>query len=200
MSQLATQPWTVEAFFAWQERQSERYELVGGLPLRLMAGAKNRHDDIAVNLIAELKRQLRGGPCRPFTSDGSVETYPGQIRRPDGGVDCGRRDPDAFLAAEPRMVAEIMSPSMRDYDTFEKLAEYRSVETLDYILFVEPNAPEVALWRRDDAREWIRDTIEGLDGRAAMPALGVELALADLYDGIEFPSSLQPLGIAPAHS
>ena len=95
MTDAAPRRWTVEEFFAWQEGQSERYELVDGFPMRMMAGAKNVHDDIVVNVLAELRNQLRGGGCRPFTSDGSVETKPGQIRRPDVGVDCGRGDPDA---------------------------------------------------------------------------------------------------------
>lgn len=50
MLNVAARQWTVEEFFAWQAGQSERYELVGGFPIRLMAGAKNVHDDIVVNL------------------------------------------------------------------------------------------------------------------------------------------------------
>lgn len=191
MSQAIVKGWSVDEFFAWQERQSERYELVGGAPVRMMAGARNAHDRIVVNLVAELRNQLRGTGCRPFTGDGSVETYPGQIRRPDAGVDCGRFSPGGLKAAEPRFVAEILSPSTRDFDTFDKLAEYKSVETLDYILYVEPNAPAVSLWRRGDDRRWIRDGMEGLDGTVRMPALGIELALAELYDGLDFPPELR---------
>ena len=97
---------SVAAFFAWQERQSERYELVGGVPVRPMAGARNVHDDIVVNLVAELRNVLRGSGCRPFTGDGSVETLPGQIRCPDAGVDRGKRDPNGLTAAEPRLVQD----------------------------------------------------------------------------------------------
>ena len=70
MTEAAPRRWTVEEFFAWQEGHSERYELVDGFPMRMMAGAKNVHDDIVVNVLAELRNQLRGGGCRPFTSDG----------------------------------------------------------------------------------------------------------------------------------
>jgi hypothetical protein len=47
--------WTIEDFFAWQELQEARYELVDGQPLELMAGAGNVHDDIVVNLIAAFR-------------------------------------------------------------------------------------------------------------------------------------------------
>ncbi|AWN47860.1 hypothetical protein DK419_17305 [Methylobacterium terrae] len=105
MSEPAPRRWSVQEFFAWQERQDERYELVGGVPVRPMAGARNVHDDVVVNLVAEFRTRLRGKPCRPFTGDGSVETLPGQIRRPDLGVDGGTRGPNGLTAAEPRRVA-----------------------------------------------------------------------------------------------
>ena len=101
MTEPAPQGWTVDEFFAWQDKQAERYELVDGFPVRMMAGAKNVHDDIVVNVLTDLRNQLRGSDCRPFTGDGSVETKPGQIRRPDVGVDCGRRDPNGTMANSP---------------------------------------------------------------------------------------------------
>ena len=188
MADPARQAWTIAQFFEWQARQTERYELVNGVPVRMMAGARNVHDDIVVNLLAELRGQLRGSGCRPFTGDGSVETLPGQIRRPEAGADCGERDPDDMKAALPRMVAEVLSPSTRDFDTFEKLSEYRQVESLDYILVVEPNAPEVVVWSRDPERAWVRHVSEGLDRKVEMPAIGVTLALAEIYDGVAFPA------------
>jgi Uma2 family endonuclease len=94
---------------------------VDGFPVRMMVGAKNVHDDIVVNVLVQLGNQLRGKGCRPFTGDGSIETKPGQIRRPDIGVDCGRRDPNAMKAASPRVVFEVLSPTTRDFDTIGKL-------------------------------------------------------------------------------
>lgn len=153
-----------------------------------MAGAKNVHDDIVVNLSIQLGNQLRGSGCRPFKADGCVETLPGRIRHPDAGVDCGRRDPDGYAAADPRLVAEVLSPSTRDVDAFERLGEYRRVESLAYIHLVEPNAPEVAPWARDADRAWKRRDIKGLGEAVDLPEIGATLALANLYDGVVFPA------------
>jgi Uma2 family endonuclease len=60
MSDLAQLPWTIAQFLAWQSTRQERYELVDGRPVRMTAGARNKHDDIVVNLLTELRRQLRG--------------------------------------------------------------------------------------------------------------------------------------------
>lgn len=187
MSDPALQRWTVEQFFKWQARQTERYELVDGFPVRMMAGARNVHDDIVVNLLAELRAQLRGTGGRPFTGDASIETIPGQIRRPDAGVDCGRRDPNGLKAALPRMVTEVLSPTIRDFDTYDKLPEYERMESLDYILLVDPNVAYVDVWTRGADRAWAHHVAEGLDSTVAMPAIGVTLRMAEIYDGVEFP-------------
>jgi Uma2 family endonuclease len=178
---------TVEEFFAWQEGQEERYELVNGQPIRMMAGAKNVHDDIVVDLIGELREQVRGTGFRPFTGDGSIETRPGQIRRPDVGVDCGPRDPNGTKAALPRLVVEVLSPSTRDFDTFKKLDEYKETGSLEYLVLIEPNEPVAFVWRRDGARGWVEARVRGLDGKIDMPEIGVTLQMAAIYEGVEFP-------------
>jgi Uma2 family endonuclease len=188
MSQPVHRRWSLDPFFAWQERQDERYELVDGSPVRMTASASNAHDRIVMNFLWALGSQLRGGPCRPFTGDGSVETYPGQIRRPDVGVDCGRFDAGGYRATEPRVVAEVLSPSTRDFDAFAKLGEYQAVPSMAHILLVEPNAPEIALWSRNEEGAWLPSRTDGIDAAVELPALGVRLALADIYDGIEFPA------------
>jgi len=185
MAEPLERAWTVDEFFAWAERQPDRYELVDGRPRR-MRSAQNLHDDIVVNILAALGPQLRGSPCRPFTGDGAVETYPGQIRRPDVGVDCGRRDPDGYKAEAPRLVAEVLSPSTRDFDSIGKLAEYRSVASLDYILFVEPNEPLVRTWTRDGS-EWRESRLSDLDATLDLPTLAASLPLRTIYEGVEFP-------------
>ena len=188
MAEPASRAWTVEQFFAWQERQPDRYEFVGGWPLKMMTGTRNVHDDIVVNLLADLRLQLRGRPCRPFTADGSVETLPGQIRRPDLGVDCGARAPNPFKAAAPRLGVEVLSPGTRDFDTFEKLAEYKSVESLDHIVFVEPDAAVVVHWSRTAEHGWRREDDLGLDARIEIGGLHLTLALREIYDGVTFPA------------
>jgi Uma2 family endonuclease len=188
MAEPAERAWTLNEFFAWQELQPDRYELVNGRPLRMMAGAKNVHDDIVVNALLALGPQLRSSGCRPFTGDGAVETYPGQIRRPDVGVDYGRRNPDGYKAEAPRLVMEVLSPSTRDFDSIRKLEEYKSVAGLNYILFVEPNAPFVSMWSRAEAGDWREARVAGLDAKADLPALGASLDLRALYDGVVFPA------------
>ena len=177
---------TPEEFYAWQEPMDEKYELVDGYPVKMMTGASRRHDQIVLNVLAELRSQLRGTNCRGFTADTAVATRAHTRRRPDAGVECGpRRDTD-YAANGPKLVVEVLSPSTREYDLYNKIEEYRALESLDYVLFIEPNSPQVVLWSRSEDRSWSDMIVEGLEGIVEVPALRLALKLAEIYDDLAF--------------
>ena len=121
----------------------------------------------------------------PFTPDTAVRTAAGR-RRPDAGVECGPFEDEAYEAGEVRLVVEVLSPSTREFDMFAKLDEYKAVESLGYILLIEPNAPKAMLWSRRDARTWNHATFEGLDAAIEVGALALALKLEELYSGLAF--------------
>jgi Uma2 family endonuclease len=166
--------------------------LLTACPLEMTAGAKNVHDDIVVNLIAELRQLLRGSGRRPFTGDGSVEVSPGRIRRPDVGVDCGRRDRNATTAALPKLLIEVLSPSTRDFDSFGKLKEYKAIPSVDYGGLIESDEPLVCFWSRDQQGQWVKQIVHGLAGKVHILKLGIALRMDAIYDGIEFPATPSP--------
>ena len=186
MSALETKPWTIDEFFAWQEEQEERYELVGGFPLKMQADATRRHDAIVLNVLAELRDRLRGKPCQPFTADGSVETLPGQIRRPDAGVDCGPRDPDGYHASEPTVIVEVLSRTTRRFDKMGKLEEYKGLPTLRHLVIVDSREAMATHWHREAGGEWQKTSIRGILGAVELDAIDVVLLMADIYDGVSF--------------
>lgn len=180
----AVVPWTVDAFLEWQASQECRYELVDGFPLKMMTGATRRHDLVVVNVLVALRTRLRNGPCVPFTADGAVETRPGQIRRPDVGVDCGPTDPDARIASEPTVVFEVLSPSTRDFDRLRKIGEYKSMPFLRHIVLMEQDRAHAVVWSRIGRTDWEEQVIEGLDACLPLPGIGTELLMQELYDGV----------------
>ncbi|WP_058602205.1 Uma2 family endonuclease [Aureimonas ureilytica] len=180
----AIKPWTLAAFFEWQQGLEDRFELVDGFPLKMMTGASRRHDMVVMNILGELRNRLRGKPCVPFTADGAVETRPGQIRRPDVGVDCGPTDPNSFVASEPRIVFEVLLPSTRDFDRLRKIEEYKTMPFLRHIVLMEQDQPVAILWSRLTGAGWDETRIEGLDGVISLAAIGVELPLHELYDRV----------------
>ena len=87
MPQSAPEPWTIERFFAWHARQPHRYDLVDGLPARMMAGAGNAHDAVVVTLLAELRKPAARPPM-PRVLRRRQRADPGP---PDPAPRCRRR-------------------------------------------------------------------------------------------------------------
>jgi len=170
-----------DGFLVWATAQEARYELVDGLP-KMMTGAKARHDRIVVNAIVALRQRLRGGPCFPHSADFAVRIPAGNVRRPDVTVDCGGPDGDALSAKAPVLVIEVLSPSTRSFDLVRKLAEYQSVPGLAHILLVDPDERAALLHDRAPDGSWTLTSLEGPDAVVPLAALGITLALSDLYE------------------
>jgi Uma2 family endonuclease len=176
---------TQDEFFRWLSSQEHRHELVDGEPV-MMASANRRHDRIASRTQRSLGNQLEGRECQPFTSDTAVKIPAGNIRYPDLGVDCGPFDDYAMEASVPTLVVEILSSNTRIFDRTDKIEEYKTVESLEYILLIDPEYPQVRLYERDDQRVWNTERITGLEAVIELPKIGATLRLSDMYDGLQF--------------
>jgi Uma2 family endonuclease len=185
MQPSAVQTISPEEFFAWVAGQDEHFELVEG-EIVMMAGAGRRHDSIVVNLTAAVHSQVRGGPCQTFTSDTYVSTSPSTRRMPDLGVDSGKPDDDSRTADKPALVIEVLSPTTGGFDVTVKLAEYQSLPSMDYILFVDTEMPTAHLYIRDKDGRWDDLIVKGIDAAMDLRKLNVVLKLAEIYDGLQF--------------
>lgn len=188
MDEVTLRRMTVAEFFDWEPGDEDRYELVDGRPVR-MTGARRRHDRIVGNLNRVLGNQLLDSAYIVFTPDTAVLIPNGNVRRPDAGIDAGRDDDNLMHADLPRVVVEVLSPSTRKSDLGEKLAEYKTIESLLDILLIDPDKPEATHWSRDRTGTWraklhagLATVIETADPRLA-------LHLSEIYRGLAFPAS-----------
>ena len=178
---------TADEFLEWRQGQPGRWELVGGTPIQMMAGAKQRHDRIVINLIVNLDRRLKGSPCRPWTADIATRIPQGNVRQPDVTIDRGPVRDEALDSSAPTVVFEVLSPSTRTFDLIRKVDEYKLVTSLRHIVLIDPVDARVILWSRaDDGGAWIDAEYAGLDRALDLRAAGIELPLAEIYDGATF--------------
>jgi Uma2 family endonuclease len=186
MAEPQRQLMSVEEFFAWQEQQEDRYELVDGVPvpLRGMIGASNAHDAIVVNIIISLGNQLRGGPCRVATADRAVRTAIRRVRRPDVTVECAPIDRASYEARAPKLLVEVFSPSTRAIDQIRKPEEYKRLPTVAALLFIEPRQAQVLLLSKQPDGTWLDTSFQGLEAVIPLPEIGASLALRDVYEGV----------------
>ena len=192
--------YTEEEYFAQEDHSHARWEFLPDMSaprgprlgrIRAMSGGTLDHSAIAMSLGAALSGALRGAgiqTCRVFGSDFKVHTAEGRNTYPDVGVVCGkpishrgRRD----IITNPILLAEVLSPSTQADDRSDKWASYQTIPTLEHYLILAADRARVEVYTREPSG-WHFEAWENLDASVPLPALGVTLALADIYAQVEF--------------
>jgi len=187
MNVALRRPMTLDEFLAWEREQDLRYEFDGTQPVA-MTGGTVAHSVIATNLVRALEDRLRGGSCRAFRGDLKI-LVAGQVRHPDAVVTCSPVANDADVVPDPVVVFEVISSSTASMDRIEKNEEYRATPSIQRYVMLEQMGQAATMFARA-GDDWVGHVLTG-GAVLAMPEIGVELPLADLYAGIEFsePSS-----------
>lgn len=84
------------------------------------------------------------------------------------------------------MIVEVLSPTTRSFDVSVKLAEYKELQSLHYIMFVDTENPSVQFFWRDAAGLWKDTVLTGIDARIELPRVNVAISLADIHDERSF--------------
>jgi Uma2 family endonuclease len=168
-------PLTLEEFLDWERSQPERYEFDGTQPVG-MTGGSVAHARIVRRLVTALAARLGSG-CEVFAGDLKVLTA-GRARYPDATVVCGMIDPRSD-AVEPSVVVEVLSPSTALTDRRVKSAEYASIASVLAYVMLEQDQVSAVVLRRSEG--WREEVLTGPDTILALPEVGVELPLEDLY-------------------
>lgn len=178
-------PLTFDAFLAWEERQRERFELVGGV-VRLMAGGTEGHDRIGLNIAAALRIRLRGAPCSAHGSNLKVVSRAaGAVMYPDAFVRCGPRDDRRTTTDDPAVVFEVLSESTLKHDLIRKRLAYEAIPSLRRIVYVSVDEARIDMRVRAEDGSWGDEAVEGLGALVRLPEIGVELPLAEIYEDTE---------------
>jgi Uma2 family endonuclease len=176
---------TADEFFDWIETQSEPYELVDGMPVRMIAGVSQAHSVATTNIVVALDPSAKTKGCRTTSSDTAVRTGQYGVRYPDVVVDCGPPDPSAKEAARPTVVVEVSSPGTMAIDLTDKIDEYQAHEDIQVIMLVEPDVISVKVYRRDVHGLWNVEKYGNLDQSVDLPEVGSFVGLRNVYDTLE---------------
>ncbi len=171
-------------FLAWELRQPTKHEYVAG-EVFAMTGALKAHVVVAGNLYAELRRQLRGTPCRAFIADTMVRVDAADAGfYPDVVVSCSAADAaDPRLLREPTLVVEVLSPSTAAYDRGAKFTMYRLLPSLREFVVVDPDTRRCDVFRKGDDGLWVLHPAEPSAG-VSLASVGVDIAGDTLWDEV----------------
>ncbi|WP_349940959.1 Uma2 family endonuclease [Fulvimarina sp. MAC8] len=173
---------SAEDFVEWATHQKSRYELLDGVPIEMMTGAKMAHNIVVGNLSDALRAASKGHGCSTMTSDMGVICREYQVRYPDVVVDCSPVDPDTLAARNPVILVEVLSKSTSQIDLTNKLDEYRSIPSVEMIVFVDPDFVSVKVYRRASPENWLPEMYVELSQKIAFPVIGATVALSAIYD------------------
>jgi Uma2 family endonuclease len=93
------------------------------------------------------------------------------------------------------VILEVTSPSTRRIDLAEKKDAYLAIPSLMVYLVAESTEPVVQVYRRSPNGDFHRELSIGLEAIIPLPEIGVSLALADLYEGIDFEAEAAALRV-----
>ncbi len=179
MNVALREPWTVERFLAWENRQEGRHEFDGARIVEV-TGCSRNHQRIVSNLIRLLEDALD-----PDLFDAVPEMrleLQGKVRYPDVAVVAGRLPGAARTLRDAVVLFEVTSEDSAVIDRGDKRAEYAGVPGVRQYVVLEQTATAAVVFIRT-AQGW---TERHAGTELPLPALGITLPLAAVYRGVRF--------------
>jgi Uma2 family endonuclease len=156
------------------------------------AGASLRHNQIATNVLGELRDRLRGTPCQPLPSDLLIQCPTGLYTYADAIVVCGpprttrTRGVDVLL--NPQVIFEVLSRSTESFDHTDKFTQYQSIESLKEYVLISQERARVEHFTRGDDGAWRLTIVAGEDATLQFASLSVALPLSAIYERVHVSS------------
>jgi Uma2 family endonuclease len=194
MAQLrtATDLLSVEDYLAGENDGTVRHEFVNGM-VYAMAGASERHTMIKLN-VAGLLNSTVDENCRVFDGDmklNIIEDADQRFYYPDVFVACGSNDDAQHARNDAVLVIEVLSPSTRRLDRYEKFDAYKQVPSLAEYLLIEQQFAQVEVFRRSTG--WLRERY--LPGDIVdLSSIGEQLTFDQIYRRVTFGAAANPRG------
>jgi Uma2 family endonuclease len=181
MSAAREKPMTRQQFLDWEALQPLRHEFDGFQPVAMVGGTA-AHSRLQRNLAISVGGRLRGTSCEFHGSDLKIETANG-IRYPDGFVVCSQVAGKATVVRDPVVIFEVLSESTTGIDLVTKNQEYAAMASVRRYVVLAQDAIGGTLFERIGP-DWIGHLLAA-DSILSMPEVGIELPLAELYEGVD---------------
>ena len=179
---------TPEEYLEMERKAEFKSEYLDG-EIFAMAGARERHNLIVVNVVTQLGTQLKGRPCRLYSNDMRVDVREhGLYSYPDIVALCSEplwRDARRDNLLNPSLIIEVLSRSTAAYDRGEKFERYRRIDSFAEYVLIAQEKYHIEYFIRQPNNQWLLSEISGLVGKVGLASIGCDLVLADVYDKVE---------------
>lgn len=165
----------------------ERWELIDGIIHKMMTGGSMAHNEIVVNMTVTLANKLRaaGSPCRVYAENVRVvRDWQDLSTYPDIAVRCGPRDLEQVEMSDPVFLVEVLSRSTGEKDRYDKAEAYFRIPTVAQYWLVSQDRMDVTVLDLGE-HDWVRTRFYAPEDTVTIPALGVAIGLAEIYEGVK---------------
>ena len=188
MAEPAVRFMSLAEFLRWEDGTDTRYELIGGVPTAMVPPAR-AHGMLCARLAGAIDAALRSRRLC------SVQTEAGIVRpdREDAfyvadlAVTCRPYQRGEQMVEEPILIVEILSPGNERHDRHTKIPAYREIDSVSEILLIDSESIYAERLRREGDR-WITELVRGRDAILRLSSVDLQIALAELYQGIDLGS------------
>ena len=175
--------YTAADYASWDD--NERYELIDGVPYKMMSPAPSKaHQSILLELAGQLRDFLKGKACRvfiaPFDVFLNLAGSDDIVVQPDIVVICDKSKlDDKGYKGVPDFVAEILSPSTAGYDRVIKFNTYLRAGVREYWI-VDPDSRTVQV-NLMEAGKYVANAYADADIAPVHVLKGCEIILSDVF-------------------
>lgn len=181
---------TPEEYFAWEEKQLEKHELIDGRVYLIgqvdaMTGGSVNHSRIAVRLTTIFDRHVDPSGCITGNSDLRINLLgTNDYTYPDVSVTCDDRDQTTTqYISYPCLIVEVLSPSTEAYDRGKKFRRYRQNPALIDYLLVSSTSVAIDLYHKNDAGNWLILNYKAGD-MIELKSINLSFPIEQIYRGL----------------
>ena len=189
MVQTPARLYTPEEYLELETQADDKSEYRDGEIVPMTGGTTN-HNQLAGNFYAHLLFALRSQGYRVYMSDVRlwIPTYR-QYTYPDVMAIQGQplyADTSRTTVTNPLLIAEVLSKSTQNYDQGEKFLYYRSIPELQEYILIDQQQYHAMQHTKTETGQWLLTEYWGAEAVLTLKALTFEIALTDLYEGVDF--------------
>ncbi len=180
---------SAEAYLQSERTAELRNEYVHG-EIHPMPGEQKKANDLSNNLLELLRKPLKALGFWLHTQSVKVAVEPDNIYRyPDLVVSPKTDNADPYLIFEPSILVEVASKKSYYNDRFEKLAEYRSMPSVQCYLIVHQERMAVESFFRNPDGSWEEKLFTAEKDEIKLPIVGLTFTLGQLYEDVDISSA-----------
>lgn len=185
---MRLQKMSLDEFLAWEQLQLERHEYYLGDTFAMVGGTA-RHNRVVLNLAGRIGDHLDGTGCQVFAENMKVQIAEG-VLYPDLMVTCGKAlAGDEQTISDPKLIIEVLSPSIGGYDKRDKFILYRTLTSLREYALIDPSRLQVEVFTLAEGGTWTLKDQTSAD-MLILQSIDCRLPMGLVFKGVESEAAL----------